>query len=260
MSTKTTESAAADERETAAAPPAEPAETAESTDTDESDEAAEPEAEAVAEPAGRKESPEAKGKSITIAIPMPGRASLGKLISLLVVVAALALGGWQWRHAADLEGREQAREEISSVAGRFGSALLSYEHGDLTAARERVLALATPDFGKTYETAFTQTLQSTILELQADATASVRVVYVSGGADGSAQAVVVMDSEVKSTAGTRNVTGSYLQMDLVELKGAWKVSAVNSIGAINESLADPSGAAPSAEASAEPSAEPSKTP
>ncbi len=180
-----------------------------------------------------------QGRSVTIAIPMPGRASLGKVLVLLVLAAAVAVAGWQWRQAADLEAREHTRAEISSVAGRFGQALLSYEHGDLTEARERVLALATPDFGKTYEVAFTGTLQKTITELKADATATVRVVYVTGGTDGSAQAVVVMDSEVKSTAGTRHVTGSYLQMDLVEQKNHWKVSAVNSIGAINESLTTP---------------------
>lgn len=194
------------------------------------------------------------GRSVTIAIPMPGRASLGKVLVFLALVAAVAVAGWQWRHAAALEEKEHARQEISSVAGRFGQALLSYEHADLAEARERVLSLATPDFGKTYEVAFTGTLQKTITELKADATATVRVVYVTGGTDGSAQAVVVMDSEVKSTAGTRNVTGSYLQMDLVEQKGRWKVSAVNSIGAINESL---TGAPGAPDAEPEPSPKPS---
>ncbi len=203
--------------------------------------------EARADEAGKKAG---ASRSVTIAIPMPGRASFGRLLALLVLAAALAVAGLQWRHAADLEKQERTRDQISSVAGRFGRALLSYEHGDLTEARERVLALATADFGKTYEVAFTGTLQNTITELKADATATVRVVYVSGGADGSARAVVVMDSQVKSTAGTRNVTGSYLQMDLVEQKGRWKVSAVNSIGAINESLAADPAAKPSPRPSA----------
>ncbi|MCD0449366.1 hypothetical protein LO762_09210 [Actinocorallia sp. API 0066] len=213
------------------------------------------EKDATAEKSGTSEKEAAGGarRSLTIAIPVPGRASLGRVLGVLVLVAALAVAGWQWRTAADLAAKEDTRARISSVAGRFGAALLSYRHGDLAAARARVLALATADFGRTYEVAFTETLQSTITELRADATATVRVVYVTGGDDGTARAVVVMDSQVKSSAGTRNVTGSYLQMDLVEQKGDWKVSAVNSIGAVNESLA----ATPDADPAASPSPEPS---
>ncbi|GAA3236175.1 hypothetical protein [Actinocorallia longicatena] len=195
-----------------------------------------------------KETPQERGRKVTIAIPMPGKASLGRILLVLALVAAVAAATWQWRNAERLEDEQRTSDRIVSVAGRFGQALLSYDHGDLGRARDRVLALATPDFGKTYEVAFTGTLQSTITRLQADATATVRVVYVRGGENGSAQAVVVMDSQVKSSAGTRDVTGSYLQMDLVEQKGQWKVSAVNSIGAINESL------------TATPSAKPSPTP
>lgn len=50
-----------------------------------------------------------------------------------------------------------------------------------------------------------------------------------------------MDSEVTSTAGTRRVLDSYLDMELIRQKGQWRVNSVASIGAINESMTNPNG-------------------
>jgi Mce-associated membrane protein len=180
--------------------------------------------------------PAKPARSLTIAIRMPGRSGLVKALAVLLLAAAVGVGAWQWHRAEGLTATEATRRQISTVAGQFGRALLSYDHDHLDQARKQVTDLATTDFGRTYDVAFTGGLQDAITKLKADATADIRTVYLTGGTHGTAQAVVVMDSQVKSTAGTRDVTGSYLQMDLVKQGGRWKVSAVNSIGAINETL------------------------
>ena len=177
-----------------------------------------------------------KPRSVTIAIRLPRSATLLRTVTLLVLVAALAAATWQWRRADDFAAREATRRQITTIAGQFGSALLSYDHADLDSARKRVVALTTDEFGKSYEQAFSTGLQGAITKLNADATATVRAVYLTQVHGAAAKAVVVMDSQVNSSAGVRKVTGSYLEMDLVRQGGTWKVSAVNSIGAINESL------------------------
>lgn len=172
----------------------------------------------------------------------PGWALTARALVVLALAAAVTTAALQWHRADRLDQREHTRQQVADLAGRFGQALLSYDHNNLDAARKRVLGMAATDFGKTYDVAFTGGLQDAITKLRADATASVRTVYVSAVDGSNAKAIVVMDSEVKSTAGTRRVLGSYLEMELVQQNGRWRVNAVNSIGAVNESLTKTGGA------------------
>jgi Mce-associated membrane protein len=167
-----------------------------------------------------------------------------RVLVVVVLAAAVTTALLQWRQADRLTTRENTRQQVGTRAGEFGQALLSYRHTDPDAARKRVLSLATDDFGRTYDEAFTDGLQGVITKLKADATATVRTVYVDTVSGDDAKAIVVMDSEVKSTAGTRRVLGSYLEMELVRQKGGWRVKSVNSIGAVNESLTKPDGSTP----------------
>ncbi|MEU8798438.1 hypothetical protein [Spirillospora sp. NPDC048819] len=166
---------------------------------------------------------------------------LGKAVTMAVLAASVVTAGMQWHRAEGYAGRESDREAVAERAEEFGQALLSYDHKDVNSARNRVLAMASDDFAKTYDVAFTGGLESVITKLKADATATARTVYVSDVGEGNAKAVVVMDSEVHSTAGTRRVLGSYLDMKLTRQDGQWKVTEVNSIGAANESMTDPDG-------------------
>ncbi|MGI5330522.1 hypothetical protein [Actinomadura nitritigenes] len=164
-----------------------------------------------------------------------------RLLVVAVLIASIVTAGLQWHRADEADARADERRQVGDSAGRFGQALLSYDHTRLQAARNRVLSLASDDFAKTYDQAFTGGLEGIITKLKADASATVRTVYV-GDVDGSnARAVVVMDSEVHSTAGTRSVLGSYLDMKLARSHGSWKVTEVTSIGAANESMTDPDG-------------------
>lgn len=179
-----------------------------------------------------------------------------RLLVVAVLIASIVTAGLQWHRADEADARADERRQVGASAGRFGQALLSYDHTRLQAARNRVLSLASDDFAKTYDQAFTGGLEGIITKLKADASATVRTVYV-GDVDGSnARAVVVMDSEVHSTAGTRSVLGSYLDMKLARSHGGWKVTEVTSVGAANESMTDPDGRQQTTPAQPQPSPSP----
>ena len=177
---------------------------------------------------------------------LPGGRALGgavvlKAVFVIVLLASVVTAGLQWYRADQAAAREATRNEVKARAGEFGQALLSYDHRSLQAARKRVLAMASEDFAKTYDVAFTGGLESVITRLKADATASVRTVYLGDVDESSARAIVVMDSEVRSSAGTRRVLGSHLDMRLERKGGTWRITEVTSIGAADESMTDPDG-------------------
>ncbi|GAA3973292.1 hypothetical protein GCM10023085_64740 [Actinomadura viridis] len=172
---------------------------------------------------------------------VPERGTLARTAFVLVLLASVATAGAQWYRADQAASRESDRREVQARAGEFGQALLSYDHRNPRAARNQVLALASDDFAKTYDVAFTGGLEGVITRLKADATATVRAVYLGDVDAASARAIVVMDSEVRSSAGTRRVLGSHLDMRLVRKGERWRVTEVTSIGAANESMTDPAG-------------------
>lgn len=178
-----------------------------------------------------KSSGKVRGRSLR-----PGGQVMLTTVMLLALVASIVTAVVQWQRAGTLADEEAARKEVRTRAAEFGVALLSYDHKNLKAARDKVMSMASDDFAKTYDVAFTGGLEGVIGKLEADATASVRAVYLNDMDAATAKAVVVLDSEVHSTAGTRRVLGSYLEMELVRQKGQWKVTDVSSIGAINESM------------------------
>ena len=172
---------------------------------------------------------------------VPVKTLLVRAVVAVAVVGSAVTAGLQWHDADQAAQRDQDRQEVRASAAEFGQALLSYDHTKLQEARHRVLSLASDDFAKTYDEAFTGGLEGVISKLKADATADVQNVYLGEIEDGTAKAVVVVDSEVHSTAGTRRVRGSYLDMRLVRRGGEWKITDVTSIGAANESMVDPQG-------------------
>lgn len=153
-----------------------------------------------------------------------------RLLAIAVVVAAvLTVVVLKWIEASRLADEQEARDAVASKAGEFGIALLSYEHGALTEARDRVLRLATGSFAETYAAAFSAGLKQTIDKVQADASADVRDVFVADVGENMANAIVLLDSKVESEAGVREVTGLYLQVELIKEGDDWKVSNVKSV-------------------------------
>ncbi|WP_103937136.1 hypothetical protein [Thermomonospora echinospora] len=168
-------------------------------------------------------------------------AALTRAAVLIALVASVITAGLQWHQADQAEQREADRRAVRARAGEFGQALLSYDHRNLQAARNRVLSLASDDFAKTYDAAFTGGLEGVIAKLKADATATVRAVYLGDIEGSTARAIVVMDSEVHSSAGTRRVLGSHLDMRLTRTGERWRVTEVTSIGAADETMTDGEG-------------------
>ncbi|GAA3156739.1 hypothetical protein GCM10010466_54450 [Planomonospora alba] len=172
------------------------------------------------------------------------------------VAGAVAFGAVQWVSAERLADRLAAekaeRLAVSATAGEFAAALQTYDHTDLQAYRDRVFSLSGEDFEKTYDEAFSP-LESVITAMKASSTASVRGVYVSEVADGRATAITVVDSQVKSTSGTRRMLGAYMELGLVKTGGRWKVNDATVMGAAEELVTDPDGRAAAPSASPAPS-------
>jgi Mce-associated membrane protein len=155
---------------------------------------------------------------------------------LALLAGAVGVAVAQWQRAEDLDDEAADRRDAATAASTFASALLSYSADDLDVARERVTALSTPTFAADYADAFEGGLRTVIDELDAVSTATVRDVFVSEVSGASARAVVVVDAEVTSAAGVRDLTGSYLQIELERVDGRWLVSAATAVGAEDESV------------------------
>ena len=153
------------------------------------------------------------------------------VLLIVALTAAIVL----WHRDQTQQGKAADTQAVATTAGGLGKALLSYDSTDLAGSHSRVLALATAGFAKTYSQDFTNSLGGTITVLKATSTATVRDVYVSDVSGDKAKAIVVVDFQTKSTAGTRNVLGTNLQMDLIDQAGHWKVNSVTVISATSES-------------------------
>lgn len=178
--------------------------------------------------------------SVTISMPS---VSVRAVVTLLVIVG-LAVGlAVQWRRASDLSSEASERRAVAATATMLAKALMSYDFHHLDRARAAVLAVSTKEFADKYRDAFAQGLQPLITQLKATAKATVRDVYVRDVEGRIARAVVVLDSEVQSTAGLRRLVGSYLEMELRREGSKWKVNEVTAVAAAGENVTPP-GATP----------------
>lgn len=144
----------------------------------------------------------------------------------LLVAAVMAIVAANLNGELDEDGGD--RTDIESVAGRFGEALLSYDHNDPEGTKARVLELAAGALENEFEEAFPG-LQALFAEAQGVATATVTGVWV-GEIDGNtASAIVAADRLITGTAGPRTETNSYMRLDLVKTDGEWKVVGVSNL-------------------------------
>ncbi|MGH9244558.1 MAG: hypothetical protein ACRD29_09620 [Acidimicrobiales bacterium] len=168
-------------------------------------------------------------------------------IGLIVVLALLVIGvgvvaALQWRDARDLATDRDRRDDVADIAGRFADTLFTYDFNDLGASRERVISMATDEFTELYDQAFIVGLEPAITQLQAVSEAEVRDVYTTEVSSRAARAIVVVDAEVTTTAGTRRLLGSYLEMELVRVHERWLINTVAQLAADNETLTPVPGA------------------
>ncbi|TDC97928.1 hypothetical protein [Actinomadura sp. 7K507] len=200
-------------------------------------------------PAGRRGTRWA-GRAVSAArrVSSVHRSRASVVLVLLALAATTVTATLQWREAGRLSQEADTRQRVGTRAAEFGQALLAYEHTDLDGSRARIRQLTATDFGRSYEAAF-DGLAAVIGKYKADATATVRDTYVNEIEGDRAKALVVLDSEVRSTAGTRRVLGSKLLLELVREKGQWRVSGLVSLEADHESMTKPDGTPASPEPS-----------
>jgi Mce-associated membrane protein len=162
--------------------------------------------------------------------PGPDRPRGGALvlaISLAVVFAGLAAV-----LAVVLAGRggeDEEAAELRAAAGRFGEALVTYDHRDPDAHRDAVLGFATGSFREEYEDAFDQGLGEVIAEVEATSVGHVKDIYLSAIDAEQAQAIVVVDIEHSGAGGSSTLYDVYFRLTLVEVGGEWKVDQVTDL-------------------------------
>ena len=171
-------------------------------------------------------------------------------------VALLGLTTWSLFRASDLASQQDDRRAAASVAGRFASATMSYDHRDLEGSLAAVTDLASQEYAETYQNAFFQELQPVVDELRARGRVHVRDVYVSEIGDDTATAVVSFDAVIRSTIGTRRLTGSYVRVDLTKEDGAWKADDLTFLATTQEGLDAPGGSGAAGAAGTSPTTAP----
>ncbi|MDP9861994.1 MULTISPECIES: hypothetical protein [Streptosporangium] len=170
------------------------------------------------------------------------RGRLVGAVAAMAFAATAATAVLQWMAADRLAEEKADRSAVSARAGEFAVALQTYDYSDLQSYRDQVFAISGEDFEKTYDEAFSP-LEGVITSMKANSSASVRGVYVAEVAEGRAKAITVVDSQVTSTAGTRRMLGTYMELGLIKTGGEWKVNDATVMGAADELVTDPNGKA-----------------
>ena len=157
----------------------------------------------------------------------PRTAWIAATAVLFVAVVALAVVAASQR--ATLAAERDDRKEIERVSGELATALLTYDYEDLDASRDRVLARATGKFRKEYESAFESGLKTLLTETKATSKGTVTDIYISDIDRATASTIVVANAVADGTAGRRASLASYIQLDLVEVEGRWRVDGVTNL-------------------------------
>jgi len=166
-------------------------------------------------------------------------ATAGVLFVFAVVLAVVA---------ASLQGQLSAerddRREVERVAGELTAALLTYDHRDLEGWRARVLAHSTGSFRRTFEDTYKASLEPIVTEAQASSTGTVKDIFLGEIDNGSATAIVVASTVAEGNAGRRRGFDTYVQLDLVEVDGRWRVNDVTNLNLGGSESAGDGNAAP----------------
>ena len=163
------------------------------------------------------------------AAPSSRRRWLGPALGFNLVLAVLIIAVVATVQRQELAAERDDRREIERVSGELAAALLTYDFEDLDASRDRVLARSTGKFRKEYEDAFESGLRTLLTETKASSRGTVTDIFVGDIDDGSASSIVVANAVADGTAGRRASLASYIQLDLVEVGGRWRVDGVTNL-------------------------------
>jgi hypothetical protein len=117
-------------------------------------------------------------------------------------------------------------EALTSVASEFAGALLTYDSGDLDAARRRVRPLVTDKFFRNYEATL-----GALANVQSKAQGRAAETMVGAVRGDRVAVVVVTESDAQTPNGPRANRGTYLRLDLLRQDGKWKVDQVIELAA-----------------------------
>lgn len=145
-------------------------------------------------------------------------------VLVVALAAAITVAVVQWRRADRLGVELDQRNLVAATASDVGQALFTYDYRDLGAAQRRILSLASGTFAQQERTA-SDGVEAALAKARAQSTATVSEVSVTGVADGSAGAFVLVDTRARGTAGVTTGT-EYLEMGLVLHGGRWTVDSV----------------------------------
>jgi hypothetical protein len=135
---------------------------------------------------------------------------------------------------SDKDDLIDGRAEVADVAGRFVTALLTYDHNDPEGFRDRVLAFTAPPFNEQFQDAVDE-LQRLFEGFDAVSVPTIRDVFVTEVADGTATAIVVYDRVLDGVGGRRTESNIYVRLDLVEREDGWRI---NNVVNLNLAFAD----------------------
>ena len=161
---------------------------------------------------------------------------LGLVMILLIVGLVI-----QTSRASDLSSDEDERRAVGRAAGGFTEAVYGYDHEDMQESLAAVLEHATDEYAREYEEAWNNELQPVIDELRGSGEIDLTDVYVSDIDGNRAKAVVSFNATLRSTAGARRLTGTFVQIDLQRVDGAWLVADYKLLATTDETQ-DPPGA------------------
>lgn len=140
-------------------------------------------------------------------------------------------------------GRED--QEVRLASGRFAERFLTFEHDQLDAWKEDVLALSTGGFAEEVEEVESG-LRTLIAESELDAVTQVTDIFVGEVERGGVEVVVVYDRELRGGEQGRTESDRYLQLAMVRVDGEWLVDNVLDIASAGDLAGSvpPAGAAP----------------
>lgn len=146
------------------------------------------------------------------------------LFLLSVLLAALAAV-----QSSRLHKERGDRQAVREVAGRFVTALLTYDYRSLDTAKQRVLAFAAGNFRDTYEQAYKGGLDVLLTQTKGHSEVTVTHIYVGDLSGDQADVIVAYNQTTSGVAGSRSLLEQYVELNMVRVSGHWKIDGSTNI-------------------------------
>jgi hypothetical protein len=152
-----------------------------------------------------------------------------RLTLAAVVVVFAAVASWAMLQWHSVSAKETERQNVSAAAAKFGDVVYSYDPANVQAAIDQNREMMAGDL-RTQYVASADSYKEFFAKNKWTWTSKTSKVYLSDVQDTLASAVIVIDINIKMTAGPYSVSGAHFTLGLVKQKGAWKVSSMKAAG------------------------------